>query len=385
MIIYNTSAPQENVINNRTTAEITTTTKQNQKGVSSLSSSSLTKKIYNNSKNLSNLNVLPSESYLHIEGSLTKSTGEKSDKIKFVNNGVCHLFEEIRYLLNGIEIDSTKKLGHTATLKNYISLSNNKNDMLKNAGWSPSETFITPTGFFDFCIPLKFLLGFAEDYKKILVNCKHELVLVRSRTDENVYLVTDETEKPLINIFKITWIVPHIITSDENKLPLLKIVDNARPLSISFRSWEIYEYPKLAETTHHIWSVKTSSQLEKPRYIVFVHLNAETYPYENLNISFDKDKYSILYHMYANFQTSYYQAIENSPVISRDHFKSKIGPIVVVDCTHQNESLKSGAVDVRLEFKTSINVPASTSAYCLLIHDRVVQYNPLTSEVRKIN
>ncbi|KYN15597.1 hypothetical protein ALC57_12182 [Trachymyrmex cornetzi] len=30
------------------------------------------------------------------------------------------------------------------------------------------------------------------------------------------------------------------------------------------------------------------------------------------------------------------------------------------------------------------DVPANTTAYCLIIHDRVVQYNPLTNVVRKI-
>ena len=35
-------------------------------------------------------------------------------------------------------------------------------------------------------------------------------------------------------------------------------------------------------------------------------------------------------------------------------------------------------------FETKDNVPANTTAYCLIIHDRVVQYNPLTNIVRKI-
>ena len=60
------------------------------------------------------------------------------------------------------------------------------------------------------------------------------------------------------------------------------------------------------------------------------------------------------------------------------------GPFVIIDCSRQNESVKSGTVDVRLDFEYKENVPANTTAYCLIIHDRVVQYNPLTNVVRKI-
>jgi len=34
---------------------------------------------------------------------------------------------------------------------------------------------------FNFSVPLKNLLGFAEDYKKVLLNCKHELVLMLTK------------------------------------------------------------------------------------------------------------------------------------------------------------------------------------------------------------
>jgi len=44
------------------------------------------------------------------------------------------------------------------------------------------------------------------------------------------------------------------------------------------------------------------------------------------------------------------------------------GPFVI-DCSWQNESIKSGTVDVRLDFECKENVPANTTAYCLIIHD----------------
>jgi len=35
---------------------------------------------------------------------------------------------------------------------------------------------------FNFSVPLKKSLGFAEDYKKVLLKCKHELVLTLSKS-----------------------------------------------------------------------------------------------------------------------------------------------------------------------------------------------------------
>lgn len=40
-----------------------------------------------------------------------------------------------------------------------------------------------------------------------------------------------------------------------------------RLIPISFRAWELYEYPLLPATSKHVWIMKTSTQLEKPRYI----------------------------------------------------------------------------------------------------------------------
>jgi len=50
------------------------------------------------------------------------------------------------------------------------------------------------------------------------------------------------------------------------------------------------------------------------------------------------------------------------------------GPFVVIDCSRQNESIKSSTVCIEFECKENTN-----EYYCLIIHDRVVQYNPLTN------
>ena len=94
------------------------------------------------------------------------------------------------------------------------------------------------------------------------------------------------------------------------------------------------------------------------------------------------NRYAILYDMYQRFQQSYYGRTPQ-PILSRDEFKT-IAPLIVLDVTHQNETVKSGPIDIRLELKFEKNIPPNTSAYCILIHDKMFQYVPLTNSVKKI-
>ncbi|KYN35080.1 hypothetical protein ALC56_10549, partial [Trachymyrmex septentrionalis] len=93
-----------------------------------------------------------------------------------------------------------------------------------------------------------------------------------------------------------------------------------------------------------------------------LYLNTKYYPYVDLNLDFDKNRCAILYDLYARFCKSYYGYEYLEPSLTFTTFLRN-GPFVIIDCSRQNESVKR---------------------YCLIIHDRVVQYNPLTNIVRKI-
>jgi len=86
--------------------------------------------------------------------------------------------------------------------------------------------------------------------------------------------------------------------------------------------------------------------------------------------------------MYAHFCKNCYEYDYLEPNQTVTNFRQN-GPFVIIDCSRQNESMKSAIVDVRIEFDKE-NVSMNTTAYCLIIHDRVVHYNPLTNVVRKI-
>ncbi|RLU25247.1 hypothetical protein DMN91_003340 [Ooceraea biroi] len=274
------------------------------------------------------------------------------------------MFDEIRYELNGVDIDRSRNAGITSTLKNYVSLTASRNGMLKNARWDIMTFSNGEEDHFNFCIPLSMLLGFCEDYRRVVINARHELILIRSRNDNNC-LRGDAEIQPEIELLK--------------------------------------------STTKHSWTVKATTQLEKPRYVIFalqtgrknnitrsitkfdyckltnvkLYLNSEFYPYDDLNLDFSKKRYAILYDMYARFYKSYYRGNYDEVLLPIDKF-GFCGPFVVIDCSRQSESVKTATVDVRLEFDCMEDIPANTTAYCLIIHDRVVQYNPLTNVVRRI-
>lgn len=50
----------------------------------------------------------------------------------------------------------------------------------------------------------------------------------------------------------------------------------------------------------------------------------------------------------------------------------------------KNESLNNGPIDIKIEFETATNIAANTSAYCILIHDRIIEYIPIKGQVRKV-
>ena len=352
------------------------------------------------------LYTLPCESFLYVEGELKINRPVEGSSVALESNFVALMFDEIRYELDGVEIDRNRNVGITSLIKNYVTISSDRSVIMRNAGWD--TPLALNTGHFNFCVPMYMLLGFCEDYKRVSINARHELILIRSRNDNNC-LLGDSALEPEINIFKLQWRMPHVLLSDIKKLSMLRALESGKYLSMGFRSWDLYEFPLLQRTTKHSWAIKTATQLEKPRYVVFalqtgrrnvmaedtskfdhckltnvkLYLNSESYPYDDMNLDFERNRWSILYDTYARFCKNYYGYEYLEPSLTVSLFLRN-GPFVIIDCSRQNESVKSATIDVRIEFECKDNVPDNTTAYCLIIHDRVIEYSPLTNIVRRL-
>ncbi|XP_016842088.1 uncharacterized protein LOC107981274 [Nasonia vitripennis] len=284
---------------------------------------------YNNSDEIrisvqhQDLCLLPSASSLYVCGRLTKADGTLVKNTKFVNNAVCHMFEEIRYVIR-------------------VSINPSRSLIIHNAGWldvEEKENLINSEGYFDISIPLSMFICFTEDYCKVVVNVKHEIILITSRNDLNSVIQTPtkvatattaaEYEDFKIELMKIEWLMPYVVLSNQHKIRMLSHIQKGKSIDMSFRSWELYEYPLLPR---HVWTGKTSNQLEKPRFAIlgfqtnrkevkeinasrFDHcnisnvklfLNSQYYPYGKLNLDIQRNQYVMFCDMYANFQHAYY-------------------------------------------------------------------------------
>lgn len=180
--------------------------------------------------------TIPGESYIYLEGKFIPGD-DGTGTCELTNNAYAFLFDQIRYELNGVEVDRCTKPGITTTIKTLVSCNDNESKSLQMAGWHPFIASKQPTlsnNQFSACIPLKFLMGFAEDYRKIIINSSQELILLRSRTDDNCYKNSDEngTKRASMEITKIEWAIPHVHVNDANRLQLLKTLNSNKPIYI---------------------------------------------------------------------------------------------------------------------------------------------------------
>lgn len=356
------------------------------------------------------LYILPSDSHLFIEFIVARRTPAPNEENAptFPTFFIAHLFNEMRYELEGVEIGRCKLPGITTTMKNFISCKTENMEILKLFNLHSGDNVIM--GTHRMLVPLKFVFGFCDDFNQIILNSKHELILVRHRTDASMY-IGDAGTNLMFTINKIQWEVPHVTLSDETKLLMLRTIARNDSLLIPFRSWDLYELPVIPQTTRHTWSVKTTSKVNKPRFVIvglqtnranvsnrdpslFDHcnitnmklsLNNERFPYDDYNLNFNDGNCQELYLALTKIQRAYYNGTGgNLPIVDWPSYSNFLTrTLFTFDCTRSDESIKTGMVDVRIEIESSQNIPANTSAYCLIIHDNLFRYSPFTSMVQR--
>ncbi|XP_055307341.1 uncharacterized protein LOC129571557 [Sitodiplosis mosellana] len=350
--------------------------------------------------------VLPSESYILVDVKVSRKTDASHANAAgtWTTFPAHRLFSEMRYELNNTEIDRIKIPGLTSYMKSQTAT---PVDVLREINQMINyDSQALTNRVYSMIIPLCSVFGFCEDYQKVLINARHELVLVRSRSNNSVY--TCATDSFNIEVTKIQWKVPHIQLSDHAKYAMLKYLERKQTITVPYRSWDLYEMPSLPQTDKNIWTVKSSTQASKPRYVLFVlqtarhglatradmfdhcnvtdvklYLNSECFPYENYNSNFTVGNCQDLYNAFAKIQSSYYNGTKphNPYTYNYETFKSQ--PIFAFDCSRTDDSLLGGAVDIRLEINSSAQIAADTAAYCLIIYENEFEYSSFSGIVVK--
>ena len=365
----------------------------------------------------------PSESYMIIEGKLTKNDDTlyaNADAVALTNNGIMHLFNNVKYQLSGQEIESLFYPGQSTTMLGLLKYPDDFSksvglnqlwykdsattaSIADNIGFAIRQKYLiqepTPKGTFSFRIPLKHVFGFCEDYNKIVYGLKHTLTLIRKSDNDAIFRAAD-VNAGKINIQKISWFMPHVLPADAEKFQLYKTIESKSKLPVAFRMRQC-DAISVPQSTSFTWRLTVKSSPEKPRYIIvgfqtdkdsnqtknpslfdnvnvtnmYVMLNSTRYPMVDYNMSFTKQQFSRVYGDAASFRARFYNMDElvSNPNITPSDYKT-LYPIFVFDVSKQSERLKTSVTDIQIKAQFSQNVPANTQAYAIVISDRMLTF-----------
>ncbi|CAG9823889.1 unnamed protein product [Phaedon cochleariae] len=239
---------------------------------------------------------------------------------------------------------------------------------------------------------------------------------ISARNDNDCVIVQELPNGPTtttttveVQIHSVVLKVKHVFPNDEIKLQLMQPIKNDTPILIPFRKWDLSQLPALTNgAKSEIWAVKTSASVERPRYVIVcfqkskrdnaeadaahfdntsivsirLALNGEYWPNERMQLNFAKQDNTLAYYNYTRFYSSYSHSTEVHPILDYGEFKQHA--LFVIACSRQEETMKSSTVDIKLEIEADKGFPADTKAYCIIVHDCLLEYFPLTEVVRTL-
>ncbi len=369
----------------------------------------------------------PRRSWLQIEGRLLKATDavyDNNDLITLINNGILYCFSNIKYLLSGSEIESLNHPGHASTMLGLLKYSKEYSGVLQcwipdttdkaeanNTGFVKRRNFIfssDPVGTFVFALDLEHILGFAEDYDKVIMGFQHSLQFSRSSDDSNAIFRDEHVAVGKVELKNITWWMPIIRPAELESNRLTNIIYDKASLEVWFRMRQCAMI-SLPLVSSYTWNLGVRTGSERPRYIIVglqtskkddqktnpaifdhvnvqnmkVRLNSTEYPAVQTNSNFTKNDFAYFFMRMVHFNQYFYgvDRMLTSTVIDGQTYKD-LFPIFVFDVSKQNENLVGGVVDISVIMNFSANVAANTQAFALVISDRKLKFQ---SNGKKMN
>ena len=383
----------------------------------------------------------PSESYLIIEGRLLKADGTayaRDNRVTLANNGIMHLFKRIRYELSGQDIENITNVGEATTMLGLLkyphdfSKSKGLNQLWYkdtkntteleganiNVGFKVRHDYIfgkaggdvTPIGSFSFRIPLKHIFGFCEDYDKVVYGLKHTLTLTRDNNNTAIFKWLDDDgaggDRPAslgqVLLSKISWLMPHVMPADEDRMKLYKIIERKEKIPVGYRmiQCDSASVPP-GNVSSFSWRLAVKSSPEIPRFIIigfqhnginnqltnpsifsgmnvsnmYVMLNSTRYPATDYNINFGAQQFSRVYADVANFRSKFFNMDEliSNPNINPSDYKD-LYSLFLFDVSKQSEKLKQSTTDIQVKMFFRGVIPVGVQVYGVIISDRLINF-----------
>ena len=372
----------------------------------------------------------PRRSYLLVEGNLLPTAGGVYDAnaaVALANNGVMHLFSNVKYELSGQEVESVNNPGIAGVL---MGISKFPYDYATGAGmiqcWSPQtsdavlgergfarrQEYIinksVPRGSFSFAIELENLFGFCEDYDKVVYGMRHKLTLVRKNNDDAIHRTRAAGEGKVV-LSKVAWVMPRVHPNDVKKFSLYKTIESKVVLDAAFRMRQCSSAEIPAQTQTFDWRLGVRTAPEKPRHLliafqkersgnqeknpsqfdhlsateVSVVLNDTKYPALDVIADFPKHEYVEYYKMFTDFTRDYYglDPLTVCNFVDMVTYKEEF-PIFYIDLSKQSERISQSVVDIKVKMRFAANVGEHVVAHALLISDRRLKFQ---SDGKKMN
>ena len=110
------------------------------------------------------------------------------------------------------------------------------------------------------------VFGFCEDYDKIVYGLNHNLILVRKTDDDAIFRLA-AVGAGKVCLDKISWFMPHVITTDAEKFFIYKIIEIQVKVPVAYRTKQC-DMLSVPESTSFTWRLSVKTAPEKPRFII---------------------------------------------------------------------------------------------------------------------
>jgi hypothetical protein len=228
--------------------------------------------------------ALPCKSFLYVEGQLLDSVTDQpyapNSLVALQNNAIMYLFSEVRYHINGKDVESFQYPGQTTTIDALLTKNDSFNGLdqcwsldsgngtpetlgeianlvagdipgntaaniltalqttvsritdgliSQNKGFEERRNYTSSTatiGSFAFKIPLEFIFNFCKHYRKLMYGCKHSLIFLRQLDTQAIIRKTAGTNPGKVNITNMQWHMAFVTPSLEQQVILNNYIKN---------------------------------------------------------------------------------------------------------------------------------------------------------------
>ena len=250
--------------------------------------------------------IHPHKSFLYFEGEILRTDNVRftdNDNVTLANDGIMHLFSEMKYSINGQPIED---ILNPAISSLMLGLLRYPDDFSKSKGliqcWFKDNANGGYTidnnntgrgerrkiffdivnndnkGKFSFCIPLKHIFGFCDDYDKVMYGVNHGLSLFRKGDETAIHREANQhgpvdgagnrTDLPAkVKLTKVKWCLPHVNPSLEIYNGLTEKIGKGENVKIGFKSRKVDE-KTVDIATSWSWRVAVTSGNETLRFLI---------------------------------------------------------------------------------------------------------------------